>query len=438
MDERVICQEVNPMCPPFYFSDTNKVLPLTSQLILLKVLRNFGHKIANIELHYSGRGGDHEPNIEVYLAEYCSKSLKKLFVCDRNFVFENIEKPLTNVKSIVVRSCIIRSKLFKKCFPNLESLCLEFNEYENWSVLEHLPNLKQLSLRTYHKKSLQKDTFMELIKLNPQLEELKLFLDENCALSYIQGVTEYLPAIKTFSISNMCKDLSPLVVYNHEPFHFNNVVDFRLELRGTFNFNLFTFSKLQRISLSCDVNFDDINAYQPLLNLIHRNNKLTSIELYGHMIGKLDALFESEYILSNIEELSILHYKFIYPKIIRYDPRHTLMCSVLRFLERCQSIKKLVIKGEGCLDYMGFPIFCDVIASHTTAHKIMAEGQTHLNCKKCNWKLPYKSVEFSIKKPSDSTLTRYVCTFKNEINMIVSLALNKLLFIVIECSKIEE
>lgn len=336
------------------------------ELLLLKILRNFGHTLVEIELRFPFRIS--YPKFfdvcDIYLAKYCAKSLRKLFIDWKNelgeedgrpfeeckCLFENIETPFLIVTDLTINYCILGPKLFGKLFPNVQSLTLGGNWYKSLLVTqEHLPNLKTLKILPYKRASRDNIGYsfgggMQMIKLNPQIETLSLIIEEKFCTKCLQIFSKSnLPELKSLEITsvigfNYCNFDIPFNSSDFGPFHFNNVVDFHLQLEGHANINSFTISELRHVSLSAQINFD--HAQLPLLDFISRHTNLASIELYGLVSGNLDRLFNSEYILSNIVELRILHYQF--PEEISL---YRIIRSILRLLERCQSLEKLVIKG---------------------------------------------------------------------------------------------
>lgn len=446
-----------------------------------KVLRNFGHTMTEIELKYGPIYylGDNRyykisiydfiDKIEFYLAEYCSKSLKKLLIDECNIYyykkseqtktsFENIEKSFQNVTFIKLIQCYLGPRLLSKVFPNLESLHLMHNMYKKFSVInEHWPKLKELRIRNtycyatihagikFHVQTVpfQGDEVIEMIKLNPQLEKLEMFILKAFGVArLIHCIREYLPLLKCLHIiyhpSTFPHDLQPL--------HFNSVEDFHLvqhyiETQRISDINFFKFSSnLKRFSLSFHINFDEnhTNSYDPILNFIQKNTDLTSIILYGIINGNLNILFES--ISPNIEQLEVLRY---HNKIRRFKLNQRIyifMSDVLSFLKCRPSLKKLLIKyhedNREILRYFRDAIkyFCDdAIPSLSTGYKMISDFKSVYICQNCNesrWE-DHKNVEFSLKR-RNMTSIRYNCTFRYEYNRNIP----EEKFVVIECLKI--
>lgn len=139
-----------------------------------------------------------------------------------------------------------------------------------------------------------------------------------------------------------------------------------------------------------------------------------------------------EYILSNIVELRILQYLF--PEEMSL---YRVMCSILRLLERCQSLEKLVIKGR--IKYYGqthheFQGHLEAIRRHGIQHRLVSDEI--ITCKCCwrSWNFVHKckSMELTIRRITGVSLKKYVCVFRDELNTQDS---QQQYFIVIECSK---
>lgn len=427
-------------------------------LMFLKLLRNFGHTMVDIEIHFPKHWKHLKPcsrandKFDIYLAKYCTESLKNLFIIgsriyDSGFknLFEDIEKPFPNVTNLVIRFCVLRPKLFKKFFPNVQYLCLKYNYHTSFSVVqEHLPNLKTLSYIPFDVKCSElsyEGIGIDMLKLNPQLESLCLYLhhEGEFVSKLVQCITEYLPGLKFFSILSsegispdyhMMGTFSPLKTFNfnnHGPFIFDNVVDFHLAVHGPANINLFTFNNLQRVTFSADMNLDD--THLPILEFISRQKNLKSIQLYGYVSGNLDRLFESEHVLSNIVELNV----FMYIETV-HRPHFRVMCSILRFLKRSRSIEKLVIKAVIHMD--SFDGELNAIESHNIEYKIISDHIIRCKCGWCRYKsYQYKSMELPVEKTADSTLMKFICTLRDENNL--NPPCGRRSFHVIECMKTE-
>lgn len=118
--------------------------------------------------------------IEQYLQKYCSDTLSLLSLqnSDKNYtVFEDAQKQLTSVKILKIENCHFGKEFtFQKVFPNLETLELGFNEYNNISfVVTNLHTVKHLTC-IFRKRQFRSEDIQELFKLNPQLENPKINL----------------------------------------------------------------------------------------------------------------------------------------------------------------------------------------------------------------------------------------------------------------------
>lgn len=405
-------------------------IKIENHLIALKLLRNFGHTIADIEINHSGfiinpyTKNFRTAEIEFYLVEYCSKSLEKLTLDGRKLyersyglktLFEDTGKPFPNLRVLCVKWCSLGPKVLNKFFPNLESLELVGVHYKSSSVIkEYFPKLKKLkfseSFMDYE--LFPEDDVMEMIKLNSQLEELDILNADHYTPKIIGCIREHLPAIKYFRF--YCGRHPPYSPKNMpEPFHFNDVVDFEIGTHHVSNINFFTFSKLERFVLVAVINLDDNHTLQQILNFIHRNTNLKSIILEAggdHIHGNLNRLFES---VSNIEELSILRYRY---NTIDWETPDIEVCSILQFLKCNQSLKKIVITGSGSFDYTRNRQICKAFALHTIEYKIITERQIYYEQCECCRDRYFASIKFKIKKTKNSMPTTYNCIFMDDID----------------------
>lgn len=402
----------------------------------LKVLRNFGHTITNIRIYYNQLQPNAVEKIEFYVAEYCSESLEKLFAQSRHVyekhqnkkqnLFEHIAKQFPKLKELIIYDCTIGPKLFNRLFPNLEYLVINSPWYSSdFSVIkEHFPNLKKLS---FHRGKIDEIHIMDMMKLNPQLERLRLDgAEEACTHTLLECIRKYLPLLEYFQIdAHRLYSKGPLLPATNrvEPFHFDNVIEFRFTTLS-FSFpissiNLFTFSKLEYISMGIDVNLNEADTYQPILKFLQRNTHLKSIAICGRTTGNLNTLFDFEFILSNVEQLNIESYYYKFSGYHRStDIFDTLMCKIIRFLKRNESLKTLIIKGKAqeVFHFTDIDQFSKAISLNSTESKITDHSwQKCRTCIASRRKYVYKTMEFTISKEADFSSMKYICSFGKEI-----------------------
>lgn len=380
----------------------------------------------------------HLERIETYIAEYCSTSLKRFRAYQRSIgqrleethpYLEHINKPFPNVEFLAVFGCICKPD-FLKLFPGLESLILHNNRYITTFMAEHLPKLKELKIFNYSVRELDYHGILEMIKLNPQLEKFEiLFRDENeNTSSLIAYINEYRPDLRYSFYFGYFYYLFYFPNYfwgRVKPFRYAENLDFQFVSANTVDFgfknielidiNSFTFSKVQRVSLGSEINLDQTLFIQTLVNFLHKNKNVTSVELFGSICGNLDRVFELEYILTYVEELRILDYQF---KDERTKTDNQILSSAIRLLTDSKSLKKLIINGYDSYDFRRK--FFDTLKSRREkiegTESVVKDEIQNTSCEECRTttKPGYKSMEVLIKKTTNLSLMRYIFTYQSQ------------------------
>ncbi|XP_055307469.1 uncharacterized protein LOC129571678 [Sitodiplosis mosellana] len=226
-----------------------------------------------------------------------------MLVCPPKFLFKEIRNSFINVEHISLDQyrAPISEFPFSSTFPNLKSLELQLGW--NGPTPIAFPSVKKLCIDAWKSKKneykglhFEANEINELLRLNPQLEELEL--NNGISDTIFQDIN--LPELKRFS---------PRMRYypnikNADRYHFENVIDFRFDIfhNGKITNIPFTFSKLERFECSCYANDGAIESY--ILDFIDENKYLKSIILTG-VRGRIDSLLQRVSVLPNIEELSV-------------------------------------------------------------------------------------------------------------------------------------
>lgn len=185
----------------------------------LKLLRNFGHLITNLHLDYklfylnihtwNGPPIVHPlcKEIEHYLEEYCSESLRQIsFQSNVNInhheVLKDVQKSFKNVKIVHTQLCRFGDVLpFNKVFPNLNTLKLGSNQYENRSAIRvHFPSVENLwffdKIFLIGGAKFKEEDIEEMLKLNSQFKSSLLYLKDVYNSNFIARLKEYCPNIQ--------------------------------------------------------------------------------------------------------------------------------------------------------------------------------------------------------------------------------------------------
>lgn len=184
---------------------------VTRPVTALKFLRNFGHLITNLHVEYflfhmleKSRDTKFCKIVEHYMAEYCSESLRQISLkgdcslCE-HIILEDIHKTFVNVKIVHTEQCAFGDVLpFNRVFPNLQTLKLGFNIYNNRSAIRvQFNSLESLWFFDYiylRYRTFEEEDIVEMFKLNSQLQNAVIYLHFHSNL--IARIQEYCPDIK--------------------------------------------------------------------------------------------------------------------------------------------------------------------------------------------------------------------------------------------------
>lgn len=196
--------------PPF----TEPDICVTHPVIALKLLRNFGHLITTLHLEYDLffklENQPHQPFckiIEHYLAKYCSQSLHTISLqgginTNNHIIFEDIQKPFINIKTVHTEKCTFGEELpFNRVFPNVKSLKLGFNKYIFPSAIRvQLGSVENLwfcdSIWLLTPREFKEEDIEEMFRRNSQLQNSVLHLYFIYSSNFIARLQEYCPNLQ--------------------------------------------------------------------------------------------------------------------------------------------------------------------------------------------------------------------------------------------------
>lgn len=282
----------------------------------LKLLTNFGHVVSHISLslestyesgfqHYSFRPALIIIHIESYVARYCSKSLRR-FTFDEppRFLFKENQNSFINVERIdFFNYSPLCDVPFSKIFPNLKHIDLHiYRTVWDRSIHIAIPSVKNLHIdatlgRQNKDLNLAKNDINELLKLNPQIEDLKLKLSDGFEF-FFQDFNENMPMLQRFSLRMISYSID-------QRYHSDSVIDFHMNSIYKLTNIPFTFSKLERFECNC---WHDDTIPSCIFDFIAENKHLKSITLDGVRHGintAINKLFQLVSVLTYIEELNI-------------------------------------------------------------------------------------------------------------------------------------
>lgn len=176
----------------------------------INLLQCFGHLIKKLEIYYSSDWLENKLLNDAFI-KYCNESLSYIkFVHIQNDPLFGSEKCFPNVLQVeIVDGVCFQAFQFNNIFPNAHTLILseEFNECEygqgDW-IAECFPAMKSFCL-TLFGCGLTYDQFKACLRLNPQLEHLKIRTyrrsDVVIDAFLLAFINEKLPNLKSLDVT---------------------------------------------------------------------------------------------------------------------------------------------------------------------------------------------------------------------------------------------
>lgn len=245
----------------------------------LRLMRNFGHLISQMNVNSSGCTKRCCTKLLHYINEYCAKSLVKLHLSEysKYSIFDKFHKPFEKVEKISLDCCVIQIDqiMFNKMFPQMRHLNLRMNLIavaEDFGV--HFPKLEQFD---YSQNSIAaiyaENTHLKLfIRLNPQLRIVTL--NECWDVTVIQLISEYLNRLEELRISTNSPVTMSGIDFDLSQLRFKSVKKFRIQLGIYDSFSRYTplFDQLENFTAD-SISLNDIQ------NFVERNRTITNLSI---------------------------------------------------------------------------------------------------------------------------------------------------------------
>lgn len=329
-------------------------------LMALKLLRNFGHLIWDLQLSLRFFRSEIVAAITHYLSQYCSKSLYSLSLCGNStkIPFECIENVFINLEILRVDLCKFELDLmFGKIFPNLRVLNLGANRYESpQTMIDNLPSLSHLTMQV---NKFEENDIEAMIKRNPQLERLEIF--PVYSLQLIKSINECLPNLRSLELKCL-----PQEFYNRsvKPIQLDHIVNLALHVGNTPFQNIpFSFKRLENL-LVIGANEPPLRLGRKCLDFFQRLQHLKQLTILGWYSNErnIRKFFELPTIM-NVEELSF--------NWIDHIPND----CILQFLKKNQRLRIMKIYGNETANQM-----MDAINKRLNGGWQMKEGLFNREC----------------------------------------------------------
>lgn len=238
----------------------------------LKLLRHFGFMLKNLSINFKFFNVIVCAEIEFYLAKYCSKSLIRLsFFCNNSkILFENLYKPLENVKDL-------------KIYINNDQEQLQFNN-------EYVPNLKYIYIVNHYGNF----KFQKCEKIH--FENIEYFTIDTSNMRkypFSFGKLKYLTFRGIEPNEEWCKFVSNI----------QNLTTLKMFHISTENSNCFRkMSKLQNIQSNIEELHIEVNKYMSpadILCILEQSQNLKTLTLVSDRYGSGDNGYFDELIKKN-------------------------------------------------------------------------------------------------------------------------------------------
>lgn len=141
----------------------------------LKLIRCFGHLISDIDLLPKRPKSKSLQHVLTYINEYCSDSLIIIKISYAILKWQDFRKPFSNVQIVDLTDCnIVDKDTLTRLFPKMQDLryTIKRNDKSFFDNTNHFSELK--SLHIYNCSMLRGYTMAAVLRLNPQLEKIRI------------------------------------------------------------------------------------------------------------------------------------------------------------------------------------------------------------------------------------------------------------------------
>lgn len=260
-------------CPASPVTEQLNQIKICGLRTCLKVLRCFGHLIAN--LHVTGDrfvlcGIKKDTNrLMDYVSQFGNKNLKEITFEKLNEAsLLHIKDEFATVETVRYKQCEVKGAFIaiNQIFPKMRSLELLWTDLTHADVF--MPNLERLliDLPIYLNTS-QKQRIETMIQLNPQLKCLKLyFFFWNS--TFLRSISKHFKSIENLDVSF---DFIESDTYNVEQIHMNGVKKFHIQSIAVPRI-VFSFDQLEEFTLETNCRWTENN-----INLIKKHTAITKL-----------------------------------------------------------------------------------------------------------------------------------------------------------------
>lgn len=236
IDEKLIYFEIREYKHMEKVEMKNDLIQIGDRLIAFKLLRNFGHMISKmyIEQRILGpKSTKWHPEIDKYINEYCSDSLKELKIeshvygstynLDIDYAWKKPFEQLTNLNIEAIsdeRFFIYRNKSFSEIFPSLRTMTIRLKKNSD-CIVDHFPHLEQATFS-----NIKKNEFL-FFELNSHIRSLRI---EDRVINDIKTLRRTSELLQNLEFIRLEMDFPLLSDESNELIHFKKIKKFILSI----------------------------------------------------------------------------------------------------------------------------------------------------------------------------------------------------------------
>lgn len=306
-----------------------------------RFLRGFGHLVLKLQTY--------RVNTLKYVNKYCSELTEIELKLFNNFYLIKM-KTFPNVETVKLTYCFLYSKFeqffasvrLNEIFPNVRNLSIRCSNLKPKYIAMHFSHLNQLKLNLSYMERVvyRADTYVKLLRMNPQLRCLSLNTQFNVLL--LRAASQYLQFLEQLHFSfvdqifRKCGD---------EVLHFPHLKELKISCYGSNTTKIPILAN--SLSAFLFVFCDSILDMDSLLEFLHRHQHITNLNLIlgRHYQWNMQTT-NTKYLLDIIRALPSMEEIDISLLTISVD-------DAIRFVDGCKSLKKLCFKTYQNVDLAG-------------------------------------------------------------------------------------
>lgn len=330
-----------------------------------RLLRCFGHLISKLNVTVMHKQIAYKAF--KYVNKYCTETATEIkFHLNKDL--NCVNKPYPNAETVTLyvyysEKLLRTTKQLNKLFPNVRNLSIDYCKFEREYIAVHFPLLNQLKLtgspgsKGIYKISYLKNTYAEMLRLNPQLRSLKLCYKFTEIL--LRSVSQHLQSLVYLEITLNYDDSRS---FGDEVINFPSLNELKI---------WYFSAELIKISISATsleaFSFEYWSEFNMnfLLDFLNNHPTITRFNVTDHC----EHLRTTNFFIDVTAALPFL-------EEVNFSSISIPVNDAIRFVANCKSLKKFCFKTD-----------CNVDVNHLKAR---TGAKCHVVCTKVNELKRYK------------------------------------------------